>query len=71
MRVYQLSFAGAYGRNPDQRIQEDTRLLGNYSADIGFGLVYAMFQIVAFVGVLWTLSAHCTDRGSRRWAGRH
>jgi putative ATP-binding cassette transporter len=25
LRVYQLSFAGKYGNNPDQRIQEDTR----------------------------------------------
>ncbi len=62
MRVYQLSFAGPYGRNPDQRIQEDTRLLGDYSADLGCGLVYALLQIVAFVGVLWTLSALVTFR---------
>jgi putative ATP-binding cassette transporter len=57
MRVYQLSFAGAYGHNPDQRIQEDTRLLGDYTADLGCGLVYALLQIIAFVGVLWALSA--------------
>ena len=60
MRVYQLSFAGRYGRNPDQRIQEDTRLLGDYSADLGCGLVYSLLQLVAFVGVLWTLSAQVT-----------
>jgi ABC-type uncharacterized transport system fused permease/ATPase subunit len=48
MRVYQLSFAGPYGRNPDQRVQEDTRLLGDYSADIGFGLVYSLLQIALF-----------------------
>jgi putative ATP-binding cassette transporter len=60
MRVYQLGFAGQYGRNPDQRIQEDTRLLGDYSADLGCGLVYSLLQILAFVGVLWTLSAHVT-----------
>lgn len=57
MRVYQLSFAGPYGRNPDQRLQEDTRLLGDLTADLGCGLVYSLFQIVAFVGVLWALSA--------------
>ena len=55
MRVYQLSFAGQYGRNPDQRIQEDTRLLGDYTADLGCGIVYSLLQIVAFVGVLWAL----------------
>ena len=57
MRVYQLSFAGPYGHNPDQRLQEDTRLLGDYSADLASGLVYSLFQFIAFVGVLWTLSA--------------
>jgi putative ATP-binding cassette transporter len=62
MRVYQLSFAGQYGRNPDQRIQEDTRLLGDYTADLGSGMVYSLLQIVAFVGVLWALSAQVTFR---------
>ena len=57
MRIYQLSFAGLYGHNPDQRIQEDTRLLGDYSADLGCGIIYSLLQIVAFVGVLWALSA--------------
>jgi ABC-type uncharacterized transport system fused permease/ATPase subunit len=57
LRVYQLSFAGPYGHNPDQRIQEDTRLLGDYSADLGCGIVYSLLQIIAFVGVLWALSA--------------
>jgi putative ATP-binding cassette transporter len=60
MRVYQLSFAGPYGHNPDQRIQEDTRLLGDYTADLGCGMVYSLLQIVAFVGVLWALSAQVT-----------
>jgi putative ATP-binding cassette transporter len=60
MRIYQLSFAGQYGHNPDQRIQEDTRLLGDYTADLGCGIVYSLLQIVAFVGVLWALSAHVT-----------
>ena len=62
MRIYQLSFAGLYGRNPDQRIQEDTRLLGDYSADLDCGIVYSLLQIVAFVGVLWALSAQVTFR---------
>ncbi|HEX7565139.1 MAG TPA: SbmA/BacA-like family transporter, partial [Bradyrhizobium sp.] len=60
LRVYQLSFAGEYGHNPDQRIQEDTRLLGDTSADLGCGIVYSLLQIVAFVGVLWALSAQVT-----------
>jgi putative ATP-binding cassette transporter len=60
MRVYQLSFAGPYGHNPDQRIQEDTRLLGDYTADLGCGMVHSLVQIIAFVGVLWILSAQVT-----------
>lgn len=60
MRVYQLNFAGQYGHNPDQRIQEDTRLLGDYTADLGCGIVYSLLQIIAFVGVLWALSAQVT-----------
>ncbi len=56
MRVYQLTFAGDTAQNPDQRIQEDTRLLGDSTADLGCGLIYSLMQIVAFVGVLWTLS---------------
>ncbi|MHC2776368.1 SbmA/BacA-like family transporter [Bradyrhizobium liaoningense] len=60
LRVYQLGFAGEYGRNPDQRIQEDTRLLGDYTADLGCGIVYSLLQLIAFVGMLWTLSAQVT-----------
>jgi putative ATP-binding cassette transporter len=60
LRVYQLSFVGQYGRNPDQRIQEDTRLLDDYSADLGCGIVYSLLQIVASVGVLRALSAQVT-----------
>jgi putative ATP-binding cassette transporter len=60
LRVYQLSFAGEYGHNPDQRIQEDTRLLGDYTADLGCGIVYSLLQLIAFVGMLWTLSAQVT-----------
>ncbi|WP_212496903.1 ABC transporter ATP-binding protein/permease, partial [Bradyrhizobium liaoningense] len=60
LRVYQLGFAGEYGHNPDQRIQEDTRLLGDYTADLGCGIVYSLLQLIAFVGMLWTLSAQVT-----------
>ena len=67
MRIYQLSFSQPYGRNPDQRLQEDTRLLGDYTADLGCGLVYSLLQIIAFVGVLWVLSEQVTFD----IAGRH
>ncbi|MBM3527433.1 MAG: ABC transporter ATP-binding protein/permease [Alphaproteobacteria bacterium] len=57
MRVYQLAFAGGPAQNPDQRIQEDTRLLSDLSVDQFCGLFFATAQVVAFTGVLWVLSA--------------
>lgn len=56
MRIYQMTFAGDDAANPDQRIQEDTRLLGDYSADLGCGAINSVLQFTAFVGVLWGLS---------------
>jgi len=56
MRVYHLNFIGDDGRNPDQRIQEDTRLLGDYTCDLACGAVNSLLQICAFIGVLWGLS---------------
>jgi putative ATP-binding cassette transporter len=60
MRIYQLSFAGDDGRNPDQRIQEDTRIIGDSSADLTCGATNSVLQIIAFVGVLWGLSTQVT-----------
>jgi putative ATP-binding cassette transporter len=57
MRIYQMGFVGEAGRNPDQRIQEDTRLLGDYTSDLACGAVSSFLQITAFIGVLWALSA--------------
>jgi putative ATP-binding cassette transporter len=57
LRIYQLTFVGGGAQNPDQRIQEDTRLLGDSTADLMCGLVYSLAQIAAFVTVLWALSA--------------
>lgn len=56
MRIYQMGFVGDAGRNPDQRIQEDTRLLGDYTSDLACGAVSSLLQIMAFIGVLWALS---------------
>lgn len=60
MRIYRMTFAGEGGRNPDQRIQEDTRLLGDSTADLICGATNSILQFVAFVGVLWVLSSHVT-----------
>jgi putative ATP-binding cassette transporter len=57
MRAYRLPLAGDAGANPDQRMQEDTRRLTDLTADLGVGLVQASLMLIAFTGVLWTLSA--------------
>jgi putative ATP-binding cassette transporter len=60
LRVYQLTFVGGNAQNPDQRIQEDTRLLSDATTDLACGFVYSLAQIIAFVGVLWALSSQVT-----------
>jgi putative ATP-binding cassette transporter len=61
-RAYQLTFVGGNAQNPDQRIQEDTRLLSDSTTDLACGFVYSLAQIIAFIGVLWVLSAQVTFR---------
>lgn len=55
-RAYRLGFSGAQGSTPDQRIQEDTRLLAELSAELGAGAVHSALLIVSFIGILWNLS---------------
>jgi vitamin B12/bleomycin/antimicrobial peptide transport system ATP-binding/permease protein len=55
-RAYRLAMAGEIGVNPDQRIQEDTRLLCELTADLGVGLLQSSLLLVSFVSVLWLLS---------------
>ena len=56
-RPYQLAFAGAIGSNPDQRVQEDTRKLAEFTAELATGLIQQTFLLTTFVGVLWNLSS--------------
>ena len=44
----------------NQRLWKIRFLLGDYTADLGCGIVYSLLQIVAFVGVLWALLAQVT-----------
>ena len=60
MRMYQMSFLGEAGHNPDQRIQEDTRLIGDSTADLCCGVISSTLQFIAFIGVLWSLSTTLT-----------
>ena len=56
-RVFQLKQSGEISANPDQRIQDDARRLSELSVDLAVGLVQSSFLLVAFIGVLWQLSA--------------
>jgi putative ATP-binding cassette transporter len=56
-RVFQLKQSGDISANPDQRIQDDARRLSELSVDLAVGLVQSTFLLIAFVGVLWQLSA--------------
>lgn len=60
LKVYRLNFAGKDARNPDQRIQEDTRLVGEATTALACGAISSLMQFVAFVGVLWGLSSQVT-----------
>lgn len=55
-RALRLSGAGEIGVNPDQRIHEDARHLGELSTDLGIGLLQATLLLASFIGVLWILS---------------
>ncbi len=56
-RAFLLPLTGEISTNPDQRIQEDTRRLSELSVDLAVGLVQSTLMLLAFVGVLWQLSA--------------
>ncbi len=56
-RVFQLKQSGDISTNPDQRIQDDARRLSELSVDLAVGLLQSSFLLIAFVGVLWQLSA--------------
>ncbi len=56
-RVFQLKQSGDISANPDQRIQDDARRLSELSVDLAVGLIQSSFLLIAFIGVLWELSA--------------
>ncbi len=56
-RAFLLPLSGEFSANPDQRIQEDTKRLSELSVDLAVGLVQSTLMLLAFVGVLWQLSA--------------
>jgi putative ATP-binding cassette transporter len=54
-RHYQLDRAGT-ADNPDQRIAEDARLSVDLAVDFATGIFNSAVMLVAFVGILWTIS---------------
>lgn len=59
-RPYRLVFAGEIGANPDQRVQEDTRKLAEFTAELLSGMAQQLFLLATFIGVLWNLSSELT-----------
>ena len=55
-RHYQLELAGAGADNPEQRIAEDVRASTDLAVEFATGLLTSVLMLVAFVGILWTIS---------------
>lgn len=56
-RAYRMAMTSEFGVNPDQRIQEDTRQLTDFTVELGVGLLQSAMLLVSFIGVLWALSS--------------
>ncbi|GGJ14559.1 ATP-binding protein [Neoroseomonas lacus] len=55
-RQYQLEAGAAEADNPDQRIAEDVRVATELAIEFTVGLLISASMLVAFVGILWSLS---------------
>jgi vitamin B12/bleomycin/antimicrobial peptide transport system ATP-binding/permease protein len=62
---YGLQISGTRTDNPDQRIAEDLRILVDSTLGLALGLLTAVASLVAFGGVLWSLSGSLP----LRWRG--
>lgn len=56
-RAFRLAGAGLIGVNPDQRLQEDARVLAEMTTSLSVGIVQAGIQLASFIGVLWVVSS--------------
>lgn len=65
-RAYRLSVDSDLGINPDQRLQEDARVLAEMSTALSIGFVQSGILLASFIGVLWTVSGNF----SLRWNGQ-
>ena len=55
-RAYRLGMTSDRSSNPDQRVQEDTRVLTELTTELGVGVVQSALMLVSFMGILWLLS---------------
>ena len=55
-RHYQLELAGGGADNPEQRIADDVRASTDLAVEFATGLLTSLLMLVAFVGILWTIS---------------
>lgn len=55
-RAYRLLISSHLGINPDQRLQEDARVLAEMSTALSIGFVQSGILLASFIGVLWTVS---------------
>jgi len=53
---YHMQLTRTQTDNPDQRVSEDLKLFVDSTLSLALGLVNAVVTLVAFVGILWTLS---------------
>jgi putative ATP-binding cassette transporter len=58
-RAYRLGLAGNRPQ-PDQRMQEDCRVLSELTTDLGVGMLQSTMLLLSFIGVLWQLSSNAT-----------
>jgi len=59
-RHYQLKFMTGDHDNPDQRIADDARLATENAVDFIVGITDNLLLLVAFVGILWSVSGALT-----------
>lgn len=57
-RPYQLGLAEPSATQPDHRMQEDCRLLSEFSMELGVGMLQVFVMLASFIRVLWTLSSY-------------
>jgi putative ATP-binding cassette transporter len=53
---YRMQLTASQTDNPDQRIAEDLKLFVDSTLSLSLGLLNAVVTLVAFLGILWTLS---------------